>query len=767
MPRLSGCRSGRPPGSLPSAPSGAQSDPLPTDSPGAAPALRRREPASADRHRGRRGRSPSRASRALRALTVLLVAVAALLALPLQAQAQTTFVSNLGQTTHASFVANLSTTDVSQQFYVGSTEVTLSTVKVKFNTVPGSMATVTAVIATGRDSSDSILATLTNPAIWSTTSTFTAPEGTTLAAGPNYHLIIEGTDGLLATTASDDEDSGGATAWLIGNTRQQRTTVAASGLGGTWTGAANALQISLEGPVVNPEPPKRVTGFDLHSSNSAPRGMWGNDDTFWVVNDASPNGAGDKLFAYNRSDGSRDSANDFDTLDGAGNNRPYGICSNGTTMFVGDRTDNKLYAYKMSDTTADSTKDITLDSDNGEPRGMWCDATTVYVANDGATAANKVFAYTISGGAYDSTKDFEQLYVSTDTAAENAETPRGIWSNGTTMFVADSDDDNVFAYKHSDESQDSGKNLALSSDNDNPNGMWFDGRILWVVDATDDMIYPYDLPGAQPDNTPADGAPAIRTPTSEDVWTATLTTQQSTFGVGFVAGVGSLSPGTTFDLDGVTYTVKGLYTSGGTLSFSVDKEPPREFTLSVAGESFSSVGHSVPSVGVFGYEWPNASLSWSANDTISVDLSVDSAPKDGVEVTADVSGITDSTDGVASANFQYQWIRVDGTDETDIDSETGSTYTPTGRRRGQSPPGAGGLRRRRGLPGTPPHQPPVRPGRRRRPAHGQSEDRHHRHHHIYYFQRASRPGIHPGRVGVRGAGGGYCQHGGLGRDRRA
>ena len=61
---------------------------------------------------------------------------------------------------------------------------------------------------------------------------------------------------------------------------------------------------------------------------------------------------------------------------------------------------------------------------------------------------------------------------------------------------------------------------------------------------------------------------------------------------------------------------------------------------------------------------------------IRVVLSVET-PKDGVEVSTDVSGITDSTDGVASANFQYQWIRVDAAEETDIDGETGATYTPT------------------------------------------------------------------------------------------
>ena len=65
MPRLSGSRSGRPPSSLPSAPLGAQSDPLPTDPPGAAPSSRLRDPASADRHtqRGRAGRFLSACAR--------------------------------------------------------------------------------------------------------------------------------------------------------------------------------------------------------------------------------------------------------------------------------------------------------------------------------------------------------------------------------------------------------------------------------------------------------------------------------------------------------------------------------------------------------------------------------------------------------------------------------------------------------------------------------------------------------------------------------
>ena len=43
-------------------------------------------------------------------------------------------------------------------------------------------------------------------------------------------------------------------------------------------------------------------------------------------------------------------------------------------------------------------------------------------------------------------------------------------------------------------------------------------------------------------------------------------------------------------------------------------------------------------------------------------------------LTADTSGITDD-DGTENATFAYQWIRNDGTDDTDIQGSTGSTYT--------------------------------------------------------------------------------------------
>ena len=574
-------------------------------------------------------------------LALLALALAAVLlwsaSASAQAQEATVLVKNTGQTAHsATFQLSTAATKRTQAFTTGSHSAgyTLNSIGLSFGdiaeiTTAGAQLTVTLNEVSGGDPG-SVLCTLTDPATFTGAGvqTFDAPAADpcpTLKARTMYFAVIErvvfpnpDTSISLQITTSGDEDSGGAMGWTISDARQFFGS-------GTWTQTASQSHLIEVRGTEAPYQPKRATGFDLDSSNSDPRGMWGNEDTFWVANDGSD--ATDKLYAYNRSDGSRDSANDFDSLNGAGNNQLDGICSDGTTMFVADSNDDKLYAYKMSDTTADSTKDITLDSDNGEARGMWCDATTVYVANDGATTANKVFAYTISSGAHDSSKDFEELYLSTNTAAQNAETPRGIWSNGTTMFVADSDDDNVFAYKHADESQDSGKNLALISDNDNPRGMWFDGRILWVVDGTDDTIYPYDLPDGQPDNTPAVGGPAVRSTLTRDVYTATVTAAvspppppgQSGYAVAgiFPISFGGISKTGFADVDGVEYTVRAVLDGNdtantGDLILELDKALPHGFTFTADGVTYASddATGSVPGTGRYRYQW-SANLSWT------------------------------------------------------------------------------------------------------------------------------------------------------------
>ena len=339
---------------------------------------------------------------------------------------------------------------------------------------------------------------------------FEAPPGTTLAASTSYVLVwrhLDGTSHRLQATLGNSEDSGALAGFSIADAANWGSTLANQVEDST----GNALEIAVYTDR-DLSPPKRVTAFDLHSDNDNPLGIWGNDDTFWIVQNSSTT---DKLFAYNRSDGSRNSGQDFNTLNGAGNDAPTGICSDGTTMFVADYVDDKVYAYKMSDKSHDSGKDITLASANTKPEGVACNATHVWVVEDDTVPNNDIFAYKRSDGTEDTDVDFPDLDVTVNGTPLNAN-PRGLWQNGVTMFVVDDEDQTVYAWKMSDQSRESGKEIALDSANADPEGLWFDGRVLWVTDKVDDKLYVYDLPGAQPGNDPADGVPGVRTPTTEE-----------------------------------------------------------------------------------------------------------------------------------------------------------------------------------------------------------------------------------------------------------
>ena len=64
---------------------------------------------------------------------------------------------------------------------------------------------------------------------------------------------------------------------------------------------------------------------------------------------------------------------DLDTLRSPGNTSPTGAWSNGATTWIADSSDGKLYAYTLADGSRDSDKDITLDSNNSNPVGIWSD----------------------------------------------------------------------------------------------------------------------------------------------------------------------------------------------------------------------------------------------------------------------------------------------------------------------------------------------------------------------------------------------------------
>ena len=63
----------------------------------------------------------------------------------------------------------------------------------------------------------------------------------------------------------------------------------------------------------------------------------------WVVDDSD-----DAIYAYTLATGERNSDKDVSGLAAAGNRHPRGIWSDGTTMWVSDSDDKKLYAYDVS-----------------------------------------------------------------------------------------------------------------------------------------------------------------------------------------------------------------------------------------------------------------------------------------------------------------------------------------------------------------------------------------------------------------------------------
>ena len=122
-------------------------------------------------------------------------------------------------------------------------------------------------------------------------------------------------------------------------------------------------------------------------------------------------------------------------------------------MWVADLDDRKIYAYNLGDTNLIAKSRVrgkefnTLDPNNSTSVAIWSDGAAMWVAN---SSDAKIYAYKVGNKSCDSGKDFSTL----ETAGNNK--PTGIWSNDTTMWVADSDDDKIYDYNLGNTNQDFG-----------------------------------------------------------------------------------------------------------------------------------------------------------------------------------------------------------------------------------------------------------------------------------------------------------------------
>ena len=244
----------------------------------------------------------------------------------------------------------------------------------------------------------------------------------------------------------------------------------------------------------------RSTGdeFNLHSIPFLPRGIWSDGTTMWVADPDDP----DRIYAYNLMTRMRDSAKGFDLA--TDNGDAEGIWSDGTTMWVANNLPagtQTVFAYDISNITdmdpmtvgvsRDMTQEFVLDTANDDARGLWSDGTTLWVADSGTRT---VFAYTLASRSRDTSKDFVLDVANSDA--------RGIWSDGTTLWVADLGDEQIYAYNLSMRMPDgtlmpdTSREFALDTLNANPEGLWSDGTTLWVADSSSLQVFAYTLPVA-------------------------------------------------------------------------------------------------------------------------------------------------------------------------------------------------------------------------------------------------------------------------------
>ena len=123
-------------------------------------------------------------------------------------------------------------------------------------------------------------------------------------------------------------------------------------------------------------------------------------------------------------------------------------------------------------------------ANNRNPRGIWSDGTNMWV---GDADDNKLYAYDLATKERVPAQDFDTL-----SAADNRN-PSGMWSDGTTLWVADLTNDKLYAYSLATKEHLPAKDFALPASNRDPNGIWSDGATMWVADDGDDKLYAYDL----------------------------------------------------------------------------------------------------------------------------------------------------------------------------------------------------------------------------------------------------------------------------------
>ena len=234
----------------------------------------------------------------------------------------------------------------------------------------------------------------------------------------------------------------------------------------------------------------------LDSGHDSPTGAWSDGSVLWLAENGD--GADDAVYAYDLKTGERVEEREFELAES--NRAPRGLWSNGKTAWVADSGQDRLFAYDLESGERVEEHEVELPRDNREARAIWSDGETMWVLDGRADA---LFAYDLASG---------ELLAEYALHDDNDD-PRGLWSDGVTLWVSNHDPKRIFAYRIpvQDAETTTGEDEEAAplervrdeeftelsrASNNSPRGIWSDGEVMYVADESDGRVYSYNLPDA-------------------------------------------------------------------------------------------------------------------------------------------------------------------------------------------------------------------------------------------------------------------------------
>ena len=314
-----------------------------------------------------------------------------------------------------------------------------------------------------------------------------------ITVAPGTMFDITDRDTYAVTVEADDGNGGIATIAVTITVRDRALaqTVSGGSLAGGGGGGPTPSEVDFEWTVSRDVE-------ELDSAHDTPSGLWSDGSTLFIAQNGS--GTDDAVYAYDLESGDRVEGREFALHET--NRAPRGVWSNGETAWVSDSGRERLFAYDLASGTRLEDREVELAERNRDARGIWSDGETMWVL-DGRK--NALFAYDLASAA---------LLGEFELASANGD-PRGIWSDGVTVWVSDHGAKRLLAYRlpaapavPAAEDAEDAEPVALErvrdeefdklsrASNNSPRGIWSDGAVMYVADASDGKVYSYNMPDA-------------------------------------------------------------------------------------------------------------------------------------------------------------------------------------------------------------------------------------------------------------------------------